>query len=115
MQEDEGDLLDRVAEIRLDVLDRVGGEVLRIAHDHHLALGEERRARQLGEGAGLELVGGEVADVRVGVGGPGRRHHLLHGAVEEQVLLAHGEREGASGSSVEFLLVAIAVQHPMHR
>lgn len=112
MEQHERDLLDRRTEVRLDVLHRVGGEILRIAHDHHLALGEERRARQLGKGARLELVGGEVADVRVGVGRPGRRHHLLHRTVEEEVLLAHGEREGASGSSVEFLLVAIAVQHP---
>ncbi len=116
MEQDERDLLDRGAEIRLDVLDRVGREVLRVAHDHDLALGEERRAGQLGERAGLELVGRQVAYVGVGVGGTGGRHHLLHRTVQEEVLLAHGERDGASGSSVEFFLVAIAIQHPMpHR
>ena len=44
------------AQIRLHVLDRVGRQILRIAHDHDLALGEERRTGQLGERAGLQLV-----------------------------------------------------------
>ncbi|ALM41750.1 hypothetical protein SFR_5135 [Streptomyces sp. FR-008] len=64
-----------------------------VAHHDHLPLREERGAGQLGEGAGLELVRGEVAYVRVGVGGTGGGHHLLHGAVEKQILLAHGEGE----------------------
>lgn len=113
VQQDERDLLDRRPEIRLDVLDRVGREVLRVAHDYDLALGEERGAGELGERAGLQLVGRQITDIRIGVGSAGRRHHLLHRTVQEEVLLAHGEGEGASGSSVEFFLVAIAIQHPM--
>ncbi len=94
VQQDEGDLLDRRAEVRLDVLDGVGREVLRVAHDHDLALGEERGAGQLGERAGLQLVGRQIAYVRVGVGSARGRHHLLHRTVQEEVLLAHGEGEG---------------------
>jgi hypothetical protein len=91
VQQHEGDLLGGCSEVPLDVLDRVGGQVLRVAYDHDLALGEERGAGQLGERAGLQLVGGQVADVRVGVGGLRGGHHLLHGTVEQEVLLAHGK------------------------
>lgn len=68
---------------------------MRVPHDQYLALGEERGAGQLGERAGLELLGCEVTYVRVGVDGTGGRHHRLDDAVEEQVLLPHGERHGA--------------------
>ncbi len=98
MEEDQDDLLVGRGEVGLDLLDRVRGQVLRVAHDQYLALGEERGARQLGERAGLELLGGEVADVRVGVGGAGGRHHLAHGTVEQQLLLPH--REGERGKRI---------------
>lgn len=93
VQQHQRDLLGGRPQIRLDVLDRVGGQVVRVAYDHDLAFREERGAGQLGERAGLHLVRGQVAHVRVGVGGPGGGHHLLHGTVEQEVLLAHGKRQ----------------------
>ncbi|GAA3103027.1 hypothetical protein GCM10020254_55910 [Streptomyces goshikiensis] len=113
MEEDEDDLLVRRREVRLDFLHGVGGQVLRVAHGQDLALREERGARQLGQRAGLELLGHEVPDVRVGVDGPGGRHHLPHGTVEEQVLLPHREGERSERIVGGVLPGGHRLQHPM--
>lgn len=81
------------------------------AHDDDLALGEERGAGQLGQGAGLELVGGEVAHIGVRIRRPGSRHHLLHRTIQQQVFLAHRDRDGGE-RVVLSCLPGHRVQHP---
>ena len=96
VHQNEGDLLGRGGQIRLDVLDRVGREILRRADNDDLPLGEERGARQLRERARLKLARGQVADVRIGVGGARAASITARTARSmQQLLLSHHQGQGS--------------------
>ena len=62
--------------------------------DDHEAAAEQRRRGERRQLAGAELGPLGVVDVPAGGGIAGRRDQVVHGPVDEELLLAHDERDG---------------------
>ena len=80
-----------LAKRRADLVDHLLRQLLDVPQDEHATLAEKRGTGQLGELSWLERGSGKLADVGIGVGGPGARDNGGDRALDEQLLVADGD------------------------